>query len=237
MEAYFDFAKKTNAVSSRSIPNFRTVTPLVRAVNAFFFKSQNPFLHEDLPFEIEAERQGSTDQEKAFEEGGNFPPPFVIREMEWEGEKGPTKPEIQEAIRLDMANEIHRLLQVGFIGGRKIRTNDLAVLVRGNFEATEVWNYFRKRGLPAVVFTDVSLFRPRPRTLWGLAGIVDSEAAFPKGLATGLLGRTSNDFQAWQDHPTNGPVGSDISVIVSRLGEGGCSSPCASCSARPEQSL
>ena len=36
-----------------------------------------------------------------------------------------------------MANEIHRLLQVGFIGGRKIRTNDLAVLVRGNFEATE----------------------------------------------------------------------------------------------------
>ncbi|MEK9634697.1 MAG: 3'-5' exonuclease, partial [Opitutae bacterium] len=178
----------------------------VRAVNAFFSKSQNPFLHDDLPFEeVKPNVKGSTDQEKAFEEGGNFPPPFVIREMEWEGEKGPRKPEIQEAIRLDMANEIHRLLQVGFIGGRKIRTNDLAVLVRGNFEATEVWNYFRKRGLSAVVFTDVSLFdsAEAKELLWVLEGIVDSgsERSIKRALATGLLGRTSNDFQAWQDQP------------------------------------
>ena len=206
LEAYFDFAKKTNAVKFSLDTNFRTVTPLVRAVNAFFSKSQNPFLHEDLPFEeVKPNVKGSTDKEKAFEEGGKFPPPFVIREMEWEGEKGPTKPEIQEAIRLDMANEIHRLLQVGFIGGRKIRTNDLAVLVRGNFEATEVWNYFRKRGLPAVVFTEVSLFdsAEAKELLWVLEGIVDSgsERSIKRALATGLLGRTSNDFQAWQDQP------------------------------------
>ncbi len=206
LEAYFDFAKKTNAVKFSLDTNFRTVTPLVRAVNAFFSKSQNPFLHEDLPFEeVKPNVKGSTDKEKAFEEGGNFPPPFVIREMEWEGEKGPTKPQIQEAIRLDMANEIHRLLQVGSIGGRKIRTNDLAVLVRGNFEATEVWNYFRKRGLPAVVFTDVSLFdsAEAKELLWVLEGIVDSgsERSIKRALATGLLGKTSNDFQAWQDQP------------------------------------
>ena len=206
LEAYFNFAKKTNAVKFSLDTNFRTVTPLVGAVNAFFSKSQNPFLHDDLPFEqVKPNLKGSTDKEKTFQEGDNFPPPFVIREMEWEGEKGPTKPEIQEAIRLDMANEIHRLLKVGFIGGRKIRTNDLAILVRGNFEATEVWNYFRKRGLPAVVFTDVSLFdsAEAKELLWVLEGIVDSgsERSIKRALATGLLGMTSNDFQAWQDQP------------------------------------
>ena len=36
LEAYFDFAKKTNAVKFSLDTNFRTVTPLVRAVNAFF---------------------------------------------------------------------------------------------------------------------------------------------------------------------------------------------------------
>ena len=76
LEAYFDFAKKTNAVKFSLDTNFRTVTPLVRAVNAFFSKSQNPFLHDDLPFEeVKPNVKGSTDQEKAFEEGGNFPPP------------------------------------------------------------------------------------------------------------------------------------------------------------------
>ena len=28
-----------------------------------------------------------------------------------------------------------------------------------------------------------------------------SERSIKRALATGLLGRTSNDFQAWQDHP------------------------------------
>lgn len=206
LEAYFDFARKTKAVKYSLDTNFRTVTPLVRAVNAFFSKSQSPFLHDDLSFEeVKPNLKGSTDKEKAFKEGEDLPPPFVIREMEWAGEKGPTKTEIQEAIRLDMANEIHRLLKVGSIGGRKVRTNDLAILVRGNFEATEVWNYFRERGLPAVVFTDVSLFdsAEAKELLWVLEGIVDSgsERSIKRALATGLLGMTSNDFQAWQDQP------------------------------------
>jgi len=206
LEAYFDFARKTKAVKYSLDTNFRTVTPLVKAVNAFFSTSGNPFLHEDLPFEeVNPNLDGEADKEKTYREGEGIPPPLVISEMEWEGEKGPTKAEVNEAIRLDMANEIHRLLEEGSIGGRKVRTNDLAILVRGNFEATEVWNYFRKRGLPAVVFTDVSLFDSDEATelLWVLEGIVDSgsERSIRRALATGLLGMTSEDFQAWQDQP------------------------------------
>jgi exodeoxyribonuclease V beta subunit len=206
LEAYFDFARKTKAVKYSLDTNFRTVTPLVKAVNAFFSKSENPFLHEDLSFEeVNPNVDGEADKEKIFREGEGSPPPFVIREMEWMKDKGPTKAEVNEAIRLDMANEIHRLLEEGSIGGRKVRTNDLAILVRGNFEATEVWNYFRKRGLPAVVFTDVSLFdsAEAKELLWVLEGIADSgsERSIRRALATGLLGMTSEDFQAWQDQP------------------------------------
>ena len=93
--------------------------------------------------------------------------------MEWEGEKGPAS-EIQEAIRLDMANEIHRLLRL--IHRRTQNgTNDLAVLDQGNFEATEVWNYFRKRDCPPSFSpAPVCSTRPRPKNSSGFEGIVDS---------------------------------------------------------------
>ena len=57
-----------------------------------------------------------------------------------------------------MANEIHQLLAKGEIGGEKIRLGDIAILVRSNTDAVNIWKYFRQRGLPCVVFTDVSLF-------------------------------------------------------------------------------
>ena len=47
-----------------------------------------------------------------------------------------------------MANEIFRLLENGRIGKRGVGTGDIAVLVHSNFEAKEVWEYFRSRGLP-----------------------------------------------------------------------------------------
>ena len=203
LEAYFAFAKETQAVTYSLDTNYRTVPPLVNAVNAFFSSSEDPFLHEDLGFETV--NPSAEDEKKVYRESGASSAPLLIREMEWMEDKGPTKEKIHNAIRLDMANEIHRLLEVGSLGGRKVRTSDLAILVRGNFEATQVWSYFRKRGLPAVVFTDLSLFESdeAKELLWVLEGIVDSssERSIRRALATGLLGMTSKDFQDWQDRP------------------------------------
>ena len=42
--------------------------------------------------------------------------------------------------------------------GEKIRLGDITILVRSNTDAVNIWKYFRQRGLPCVVFTDVSLF-------------------------------------------------------------------------------
>ena len=78
-------------------------------------------------------------------------------------------------------------------------------MVRSNPQALKVWQYFRKRGLNAVVFSDISLFEA-PETkelLWVLEGLVNarSERAIKRALATGLLGMTSKDFKLWQDEP------------------------------------
>ena len=50
LEAYFDFAEKTNAMKYSLDTNFRATTPLVKSVNAFFAESEDPFLHPELPF-------------------------------------------------------------------------------------------------------------------------------------------------------------------------------------------
>jgi len=206
LEAYFDFAKKTKAVKYSLDTNYRATTPLVESVNAFFSKTKEPFLHPDLPFaSVEPNRGGKADQEKTFLEDGEIKPAFVIREMEWTKEKKPGAPLARRAIQKDMANEIHHLLANGTIGGERVRAKDIAVLVRSNPQALKVWQYFRKRGLAAVVFSDISLFEaPEAKELlWVMEGLVNvrDERSIKRALATGLLGMTSKDFQLWQDDP------------------------------------
>ena len=204
LEAYFEFAKMTNAQRYSLDTNFRTVTPLVESVNAFFEKSDKPFLHEELSFvPVNPNRKGPADRDKLFMDATK--PAFVIRELDWRKDKEPSVEVAREAIRTDMANEIEYLLSEGTIGGNKVRPKDIAVLVRSNPDARKVWQSFRKRGLPAVVFTDVSLFdsQEAKEILWVLEGIVNArnERAIKRALATGLLGMTSADFQLWQDNP------------------------------------
>ena len=204
LEAYFNFAKKANAQRYSLDTNFRTVTPLVEAVNAFFEKSDKPFLHKELSFvPVNPNRNGPADKDKMFMGGKRSA--FVIRELEWNKNKEPSAEEARSAIRVDMANEIEYLLSEGTIGNCKVRPKDIAVLVRSNPDARKVWQYFRQRGLPAVVFTDVSLFdsQEAKEILWVLEGVVNArnERAIKRALGTGLLGMTSKDFQYWHDNP------------------------------------
>ena len=104
-----------------------------------------------------------------------------------------------------MANEIHRLLNEARVGENRVRPKDIAVLVRSNPQALKIWQYFRKRGLAATVFSEISLFEaPEAKELlWVMEGLVNvrSDRAIKRALATGLLGMTSQDFQSWQDKP------------------------------------
>lgn len=204
LEAYFEFARKTNAKKYSLGTNYRTSTPLVEAVNAFFSQVEDPFLHKELLFsEVSPDAGGRADETKVYSEENLPREPLVIREVKWK--KQLSANEARRIIRVDMANEIYRLLAKGEVGGKRIRLRDIAVLVRSNTDAVNTWKYFRQRGLPCVVFTDVSLFESSEakELLWVLEGIVDSkdEKAIRRALATGLLGKTSRDFNAWQMQP------------------------------------
>ncbi|OUU37176.1 MAG: exodeoxyribonuclease V subunit beta [Verrucomicrobia bacterium TMED56] len=206
LEAYFAFAKSTRAKKYSLDTNYRTVTPLVRSINAFFDNSVDPFLHPELAFvPVNPDFGGEADEKKTYREDGEIKPAFLIREMDWVKEKKPAVPLIRRAIQKDMTNEIHHLLNKGTIGGKKVQAKDIAVLVRSNPQALKLWQYFRNRGLSTVVFSDISLFNtPEAREiLWVMEGLVNvrSESSIKRALATGLLGMTSQDFQHWQDQP------------------------------------
>ena len=160
LEAYFSFARETGASVFSLDKNFRTTSSLVCGINAFLSAPKDsPFHHPQLPFNpVSPNLGGEADQEKTFSVGGNILAPFKIRQFEVLGDNKINQTDAREAIRIDMANEIFRLLENGRIGDHRINSGDIAVLVRSNSEAKEVWDYFRSRGLPAVVFTDLSLF-------------------------------------------------------------------------------
>lgn len=207
LEAYFNFAQATGAQTYSLDKNFRTVTPLVRAVNYLLCASpQSPFLHPRLPFyPVHPNEGGDADRNKSFEYASGNPPPLVVRELSFPGERPPNKPVAQSAIRIDMANEILDLLENGRVGQRQVTPGDIAVLVRSNAEAREVWQYFGTRGLPAVVFSDMSLFETdEARELcWVLEGLASSgnDRSVRRALATGLLGMCGSDFQHWEENP------------------------------------
>ncbi|MFP6855299.1 MAG: 3'-5' exonuclease, partial [Opitutales bacterium] len=206
LEAYFSFAKETGARKYSLTRNYRAVTPLVHAVNSFFELSDEPFLHKELPFaEVKSNEGGSVDLEKTFSWGSDSTPPMEIREMKSIGGTNPSHPGMRRAILRDMGDEIERLLAEGALGGGRVRSKDIAILVRSNNQAREVWRYLRRRRLPAIVFSDVSLFEGEEakELSWIMEAIVDSrnERSIKRALATGLMGKTAKDFETWQDVP------------------------------------
>lgn len=207
IEAYFEFARATGAKTYSLDKNFRTTSSLVRGVNQFLSApAESPFLHPQLPFHpVNPNLGGSADQNKLFQFGENSTPSFVIRELQIPGDRRPNKSITQGAIRIDMANEIFDLLNDGRVGGKEVNPGDIAVLVRSNSEAREVWEYFCSRGLPAVVFSDMSLFETEEsrELCWVLQGLSDAQndRSIRRALATGLLGMSSDDFQGWKDDP------------------------------------
>ena len=160
LAAYFSFARQTGATVFSLDKNFRTTSSLVSGINAFLSAPRDsPFHHPQLPFvPVSPNQNGAADQKKTFSSSGENSPPFKIRELEDTGDRRLNQSQAKEGIRIDMANQIFRLLKSGRIGNRGVKAGDIAVLVRSNFEAKEVWDYFCSRGLPAVVFTDLSLF-------------------------------------------------------------------------------
>ena len=206
LEAYFKFGNETGGQKYSLVTNYRTVTPLVEATNRFFQKSDDPFLHRQLKFQaVKPNVGGAADQSKMYLESECAVPPFDIRELIFDGETSINATDARRMIIQDLVQQVGRVLKKGMIGDEQVQPSDIAILVRSNPQALEVWEAFRAHNLPAVVFTDFSLFSsPEAKEiLWVLEGLVEcrNERSVRRALATGLLGMNSTDFINWQvDH-------------------------------------
>jgi exodeoxyribonuclease V beta subunit len=202
LEAYFDFGRKTGGRKFSLETNFRTVAPLVQATNEIFEKCKKPFLHDELLFRpVKANFAEPVDHSKEYQEDENPVAPLVIRELRTDDSKI-YNAEARKKIIHDMVDQVCKVLGNGKIGSERVKPEDIAILVRSNPQALEVWEVFRSYGLPAVVFSDVSLFASleSKELLWVLEGMVDcrNERSVRRALATGLLGMKTQDFLDWQ---------------------------------------
>lgn len=206
LEAYFKFGNETGGQKYSLDTNYRTVTPLVKATNSFFAKSDDPFLHPHLKFQtVNPKKGGSADQNKMYLQSGEVVAPFEVRELIYEEGSSINDTEARRIIIHDLVQQVSQVLQEGEIGVESVKPEDIAILVRSNPQALEVWEAFRANNLPAVVFSDVSLFSSEEakEILWVLEGLLEyrNERSVRRALATGLLGMNSNDFINWQnDH-------------------------------------
>ena len=206
LEAYFKFGNETGGQKYSLGTNYRTVTPLVEATNHFFQKSDDPFLHQQLKFQaVKPNMGGAADQSKMYFESERKVPPFEVRELIFDPRASINATEARRMIVQDLVQQAGQVLEKGMIGDQQVQPSDIAILVRSNPQALEVWEAFRANNLPAVVFTDVSLFSsPEAKEiLWVLEGLVEcrNERSVRRALATGLMGMNSTDFINWQtDH-------------------------------------
>ena len=98
-------------------------------------------------------------------------PPFDIRELIFDGETYINATDARRMIIQDLVQQVGRVLKKGMIGDEQVQPSDIAILAdrsagSGGMEA------FRAHNLPAVVFTDVSLFSsPEAKEILGYSKV------------------------------------------------------------------
>ncbi|RVU83787.1 exodeoxyribonuclease V subunit beta [Leucothrix sargassi] len=145
--------------------NFRSHPNLVEAVNAFFAKSEVPFLLEDIPYyPVKAGKSGS----KIW--WNKVPADSMVM---WQLDPNPedktgywTSGVVKQLLRTHIINEIIQLLDPdsGATFGSDIESaaplapQHIAILVRGNEEAANYQQQLQKAGIPAVLNSKHSVF-------------------------------------------------------------------------------
>lgn len=180
--------------------NYRAVPSLVRAVNAVFLGSQDPFVFDWIPFlPVEANRP-ETDGLGGPEAGGASSLVF------WHLDKSdPAKEAVEKKVLRATAREIVRLLEAGAcgkatFGGKPLLPRDVAVLVRTNQEARQVRDLLVGCGVPCVLYCNESVFASSEARIFAvlLAAVANpaSERKVRAALSTDLFGWTGGDIDS-----------------------------------------
>jgi len=165
-DIYSYISAKTEASRAYTLDtNFRSHPNLVNAVNAFFEKSPQPFLLDDIPYH--AVNAGKSESKLWWD---NEPADSMVM---WGLESNPDDKNgywgsgvVRQLLRTHIINEIVKLLDAksGAKFGASADTapalapKDIAILVRGNDEAATYQRQLQEAGIPAVLNSKHSVF-------------------------------------------------------------------------------
>ncbi|MBN1105585.1 MAG: exodeoxyribonuclease V subunit beta [Deltaproteobacteria bacterium] len=185
--------------------NWRSEPGLIRAVNALFSGRREPFVYEEILYHPSV--PAGAKEHAILTIDGRHEPPFHVWVLDGKGHrgsKGITKTEAREMISRAVALEISRLLRLGreekaLIGGRPLREEDIAVLVRRNDEAVRMQQILSGLRIASVLYSTGNLFDSHEamemeRLLAGIAAPEDGRAV-RAGLSTDMLGLKGEDLE------------------------------------------
>ena len=191
--------------------NYRSVPPLVAAVNAVFDRPR-PFVLPDITFEPVASAYPE-DAPRLTVEGERVTAPLQFRMFVGKDGKRPPKGEITTAAARQAASEIATLLALAArkqarIGDRPLAGGDIAVLVRKTDQGRTVADELRRHGVRSIEIGDADVFESREaeqleRLLWAVAKPQSSDrvrgalAGDLFGLDATDLARLVDDDEAW----------------------------------------
>jgi exodeoxyribonuclease V beta subunit len=183
--------------------NWRSAGGLIKAVNAIFGESSDPFLFESLKFQ--PVEQGNSDEQGEFTvDGIQDRSPFKIWFLKREqGKKNVGKGAARSLIGQVIADEIVSLLTKGLEGrvlveGRPIHAGDIAILVPTNWEAREMLKILSAARVPGVIYSSESIFSTHEAMEIErlLSAVLEpaNEVYVKSALVTDMLGLSGDDL-------------------------------------------
>ncbi|MEM7584984.1 MAG: exodeoxyribonuclease V subunit beta [Acidobacteriota bacterium] len=153
--------------------NWRTIAPLVAAVNAIFERTRRPFVLRNIPFEpavsARSEDEARSEEEARSEDEARSEEARLVDAEASAASRPPlqwlwlpktqNREEVRQHIRSAVAAEVVRLLSGDVrLGERSLTPDDLAILVRTNEQAVDLQDALRRAGVPSVVGRSGDIF-------------------------------------------------------------------------------
>lgn len=189
--------------------NYRSSRNVIQAINSIFSCSPKPFILNDLEFTKAGFPEEKPGDENILYKGGKEVQPLQFIYSEEEG-KGVSR--LRTNISNSIASEIVALLTDDYtINGERVKENDIAVLVRKNFQATEIQQFLRQRGIKSIIKSQESVFQTRESSELYiiLSSIFDGsyEAGIRAALATEMIGYSAKQiYELYSDEGEWGKI-------------------------------
>jgi exodeoxyribonuclease V beta subunit len=187
--------------------NWRSLPGLLTAFNTVFDNARQPFVYDRITYHPVSSGRGETGTGLTTARGDAAALELWYLPTDEEGKPFSVGKATDLAVAA-VAAEIAHLLREGeegtaLIGDRPLAPRDIAVIVRSHRQARLIQDALRKRGIPGVMRSDMSVFATDEArqlcTLLSALAAPGSETRVRAALVTDILGRSGNDIADLMD--------------------------------------